>query len=168
MKDDTGVTEMKKRSVVLLFLLIGFGIITTSYAFTVTTISTTVEFVDSPRSNSDREVDTYEAYPLGKHSLYVKVTFLLEDPDSTPDFSVGIIPLKSGGDAILAATSSYKSSINAGTWSSSIPFAEGEEMRFEYSETSFAALSVEVVFEKTNIFTEFTECMIEVQESGTL
>ena len=166
MKHDTGVTEMKKKSVVLLILLIIFGIITTTYAFNVTTVSTTAEFVDSPRSNSDREVSSYEAYPLGKNSIYVTITIASETADGTPDISVAVIPLDSNGDAIQSISGDIiRDSIRGAAWAQDTLYSTVQDIRWEYTETSFAELTVEVVFEKTGISTSFTDFMVEIQES---
>ena len=157
---------MKKRSIVLLFLLIVFAIITTTYAFNVTTISTTAEFVESPRTNSDREVTSYEAYPLGKNSIYVNFTIASETADGTPVIMVAVIPMDSSANAIQSVNGDIiKDSIGGAAWATDTTYTDVQDIRWEYSETSYAELTVEVVFEKTGISTSFSDFMVEIQES---
>ncbi len=163
MKDDAGVTGMKKRSVILLFLLIGFGIITTSYAFTVTTISTTAEFVDSPRTNSDREVTSYEAYPLGKNSVYVKFTL---EAGGLDNVEVRIMPLNVGNNVLTSADGSttMQQKIDAGGWGSGGTIGSGEDIVWEYSVANTNAIDIYITFEEGSIASSFVTCMIEIRE----
>ncbi len=169
MKDGTGVTEMKKRQVVLLVLLIGFGIITTSYAFTVTTISTTAEFVDSPRSDSDRGVSLYEAYPLGKNSVYVKFQLGLDPagPDQHANVEVRIMPLDGSNNVLTSADGSttMQQKIDAGGWGDSgLTFTTGDEIVWEYSVANTNAIDIYITFEEGSIASSFVTCMIEIRE----
>ena len=157
---------MKKKSVVLFFLLVIFAIITTTYAFNVTTESSTLGLVESPRSNSDREVTSYEAYPLGKNSIYVTITIASEVADGTPDIMVAVIPLDSSADAIQSVNGDIiKDSIRGAAWATDTTYTDVQEIRWEYTETSYAELTVEVVFEKTGLTTSFSDFMVEIQES---
>jgi len=163
---------MKKRQVVLLFLLIGFGIITTSYAFTVTTVSTTAEFVDSPRTNSDREITSYEAYPLGKNSVYVKFQLGLDPDTGNPEdqhtyVSVRIMPLDGSNNVLTAdadgATMQQKIE-TTGNWESGGSITNTNDIVWEYSAADPTSIDIYITFEEDSIASSFVTCMIEIRE----
>lgn len=152
---------MKKRSVVLLFLLIGFAIITTTYAFNVTTVSDTVDFVSSPINPLNRAILAYKAYPLGEDSVYV--TFTL-DLGST-NVEVRVMPLKSGNDVITTVLGTIiQENINDAGWGpSSSEILENEEIVYTYLGTT-ASVDIAITFDEPGIALIFTTCMIEVRE----
>lgn len=163
MRDDTGVTEMKKRSVVLLILLIGFGIITTSYAFTVTTIPVAVDFVSSPINPANRDITGYQAYPLGENSVYV--TFTL-GTGTLSNVEVRVMPLKSGNDVITSTGgTTIQENIDGGlTWDpSDSVISDGFEIVYSYIGTA-ASVEIAITFDEPGIALIFTTCMIEVRE----
>jgi len=157
---------MKKRSVVLFFLLVIFAIITTTYAFTVTPISVTVGFVESPRTNSDREISSYEAHPLGEDSVFVKFTVAAGSAYTYID--VRVIPLDGSSNVLTAVTgtATIQRKIDSGAWNPTAhTIANGDDIISEYTGVSnTSAFIVYITFDEEDIAANFVSCMIEIRE----
>jgi len=169
MNNDTGVTEMKKRSIVLLFLLIGFAIITTTYAFNITTVSDAVDFVESPRTDSDRGVSSYEAYPLGKNAVYVKFTLGADQTDVHDYVRVRVMPLDGSNNVLIADAdgATIQRKIDLGSWDlSAQTITIDNEIISDYTSAyqNPDPIIIYIKFVEENIASTFTTCMIEVSE----
>jgi len=160
LRDDAGVTEMKKRSVVLLILLIGFAIVTTTYAFNVTTVSDAVEFVSSPRNSLNRAITNYQTYPLGEDSVYVTFTVA-----TGTDVIVRVMPLKSDNSVIITPDGLGEIQENTGTGWGLFATDFGIDEELVWTSSTTAGGTFYLTFDEVDINISFVTFMIEVIEN---
>jgi hypothetical protein len=159
---------MKKRSIVLMALLLAMAMVTYTQAFTLTTLPTVATYYEAETSASDRTISDFKSRPLGKNKILI--TFTLTE--GTQDANVTVQPMDQYGN-ILNSTgpgSNIQYAIGSGAlqpWRS-YPTADTEMYFFyEYNNTHLAwpgSVEFRVLFVISSIVLDYETCLVEVRD----